>query len=186
VLGVLPGIVGLWQATEAIKWCTGLGRTLAGRLLLYDALEASVREVTVPRDPSCPVCGTAAAAAAAAAARAAGPTAADRPSVPLELDPAALKARLEAGDRPVLLDVREAWEHRIAALPEARLVPLGTLAEAAATLDPHAEYVVYCHHGGRSAMAVQWLRTQGFARTTNLTGGIDAWSLTVDPGVARY
>ena len=173
VLGVLPGIVGLWQATEAIKWCTGLGQPLAGRLLLYDALAASVREVSVPRDASCPACG----AGRSDPSPVTAPPMASAPPTPIELEPAALRARL---------DVREPWEHRVAALPEARLVPLGTLAEAAASLDPAAEYVVYCHHGGRSAMAVQWLREQGFARTTNLTGGIDAWSLTVDPSVPRY
>ncbi len=103
-----------------------------------------------------------------------------------DLDVLALSARLAAGDAPVLLDVREQWEFDIAALPDAKLVPLGTLQQATPTLDRTADYVVYCHHGGRSAMAAQWLRAQGFTRVANLEGGIDAWSLEVDATVPRY
>ncbi len=103
-----------------------------------------------------------------------------------DLDVQALSARLAAGETPVLLDVREKWEHDIAALPNSRLVPLGTLQQATPSLDRGAEYVVYCHHGGRSAMAAQWLRAQGFAQVANLEGGIDAWSLEVDASVPRY
>lgn len=103
-----------------------------------------------------------------------------------DLDVQALSTRLSAGDAPVLLDVREQWEYDIAALPNAKLVPLGTLQQATPTLDRSADYVVYCHHGGRSAMAAQWLRAQGFAQVANLEGGIDAWSLEVDASVPRY
>jgi rhodanese-related sulfurtransferase len=103
-----------------------------------------------------------------------------------DLDVQALSARLAAGDTPVLLDVREKWEFDIASLPNAKLIPLGTLQQATPTLDRTADYVVYCHHGGRSAMAAQWLRSQGFSRVANLDGGIDAWSLEVDASVPRY
>jgi rhodanese-related sulfurtransferase len=103
-----------------------------------------------------------------------------------DLDVQALSARLKQGESPVLLDVREKWEYDIAALPNAKLVPLGTLQQATPTLDRNADYVVYCHHGGRSAMAAQWLRAQGFAQVANLEGGIDAWSLEIDASVPRY
>jgi rhodanese-related sulfurtransferase len=103
-----------------------------------------------------------------------------------DLEVTELSARLAAGDQPVLIDVREAWEHKIAALPNAKLIPLSTLQAVSPTLDRNAEYVVYCHHGGRSAMAVQWLRSQGFANVANLEGGIDAWSLEVDASLPRY
>jgi adenylyltransferase/sulfurtransferase len=103
-----------------------------------------------------------------------------------ELTPTALAARLAAGAQPVLLDVREPWEHEIAALPQAVLVPLATLAQRASSLDKAAHLVVYCHHGGRSAMAAQWLREQGFTHVSNLEGGIDAWSADVDASLPRY
>ncbi len=103
-----------------------------------------------------------------------------------DLDPTALAARLAAGDTPVLLDVRELWEFETASLPNAVLVPLSTLAQRAAELDANADYVVYCHHGGRSAMAAQWLRGQGFTSVANLQGGIEGWSLDVDATVPRY
>jgi rhodanese-related sulfurtransferase len=103
-----------------------------------------------------------------------------------ELTPAALAARLREEGRPILIDVREPFEWRIAQLPNARLLPLAELPDAAATLDPLADYVVYCHHGLRSAAAVAWLRARGFVRVKNLTGGIDRWSLEVDPTVRRY
>lgn len=103
-----------------------------------------------------------------------------------ELTPTELARRWAADDRPALLDVREVDEHRIAHLPGARLVPLATLPAAVDSLDPAAELVVYCHHGVRSAAAVDFLRRHGIRRARNLTGGIDRWSREVDPGVARY
>ena len=103
-----------------------------------------------------------------------------------DLDPTALKARLDQPNPPILLDVRERWEYDRAKLPDATLIPLAQLKEKVSTLDPEAEYVVYCHHGGRSASAAQFLRSQGFGKVANLEGGIDAWSLEVDATVARY
>lgn len=103
-----------------------------------------------------------------------------------ELTPAELARRWAAGDRPALLDVREPGEHRIARLAGARLVPLATLPDAVASLDPDAELVVYCHHGVRSAAAVDFLRRNGIRRARNLAGGIDRWSREVDPEVRRY
>ena len=103
-----------------------------------------------------------------------------------ELDPPMLAARLARGDALVVLDVREPWEFDLACLPNSTLVPLSTLPNATNRLDPALEYVVLCHHGMRSDMAASWLRTQGFTRVSNLVGGIDAWSLEVDPLVPRY
>lgn len=181
VLGVMPGLIGLLQATEAIKWCVGLGESLVGRLVLFDALGQRMREVALPRRMACPVCGD-----AAVAARAAGADAQEAVMQDEDLTPAALEARLAAGEQPVLLDVREPWEHAIAALPGAVLIPLASLPQQAGTLDATAHVVVYCHHGGRSAMAAQWLREQGFTHVSNLEGGIDAWSTTVDASLPRY
>lgn len=103
-----------------------------------------------------------------------------------DIDPQSLAQSLTAGATPVLLDVREQWEYDIAHLPNATLVPLKTLQGAVGGLDSSKAYVVYCHHGGRSAMAAEWLRSQGFAKVSNLVGGIDQWSVQVDPGVRRY
>jgi rhodanese-related sulfurtransferase len=103
-----------------------------------------------------------------------------------DITPASLAARLRDGAALALLDVREPAEWSIARLPDARLVPLNSLPRAVHSLDRDAELVVYCHHGVRSAAAVAWLRDRGFAKVRNLTGGIDRWSLEVDPAVRRY
>ena len=195
VLGVLPGLVGMIQATETLKLILGLGDTLAGRLLLMDTLRMRFRTIEVRPDPDCPACGTreirelqdydafcGVSAAGGEAEPATRATAGDEP----EVTPAELARRLAAGDRPLLLDVREPYEHAIARLPDARLVPLATLPTAAADLDPLAEIVVLCHHGVRSAAAADLLRERGFRRVRNLAGGIDRWSRDVDPRVARY
>jgi rhodanese-related sulfurtransferase len=102
-----------------------------------------------------------------------------------DITPEELKARLEAGTPPAILDVREAWEHAICALPGARLIPIEELPYRADELEPQRETVVYCHHGVRSAAAAQWLRQLGFP-AVNLRGGIDAWALAVDPSLRRY
>jgi rhodanese-related sulfurtransferase len=103
-----------------------------------------------------------------------------------EITPTALAAHLEGNEAPLLLDVREPYEWAIARLPEARLVPLNSLPSVLDTLDRFGEIVVYCHHGLRSAAAVEWLREQGFARARNLVGGIDRWARDVDPSMRRY
>ena len=194
VLGVLPGLVGMIQATETLKLILGLGDTLAGRLLLMDTLRMRFRTIEVRPDPECPACGTreiqelqdyeafCGVSPSVEAEPATESTAADG----LEVTPVELAQRLAAGDRPLLLDVREPYEHAIARLPDSRLVPLATLPSAAADLDPRAEIVVLCHHGVRSAAAADFLRERGFRRVRNLAGGIDRWSRDVDPRVARY
>ena len=190
VLGVLPGLVGTIQATEALKLLAGIGDTLAGRLLLIDVLRMRMQEVEVRRDPACPACGTreitelvdyeAFCGIGSASPGEPGPDDA------AEMTPGELAARLSRGDALDLVDVREPYEWAIARLPGARLVPLGTVPDAAGTFPRDRDVVVYCHHGMRSAAAVEWLRANGIARARNLAGGIDRWSTDVDTGVPRY
>jgi sulfur-carrier protein adenylyltransferase/sulfurtransferase len=192
VLGVLPGLIGVVQATETIKLITRAGETLRGRLLLVDGLRMRFRTIDVARDPECRACGTReittlidyevfCGVGPAARVDAQSPDACDD-----EITPEALAARLTAGTPPELLDVREPYEWLIARLPDARLVPLDALPDAVQTLDRGSELVVYCHHGMRSAAAVAWLRERGFLRARNLVGGIDRWSREVDPSTRRY
>jgi adenylyltransferase/sulfurtransferase len=190
VLGVLPGLIGTIQATEAIKLLAGIGHTLAGRLLLVDALRMQMQTVVVKRDPACPACGTreitalvdydAFCGVAPAAERDDGGA-----RLP-EMTPEELATRLARGENLDVVDVREPFEWAIARLPGARLVPLGTVPDAADTFPRDRDIVVYCHHGMRSAAAVEWLRGHGVARVHNLAGGIDRWSVEVDAGVPRY
>ncbi len=198
VLGVLPGLVGMIQATETIKLVTGAGEPLIGRLLLVDALRMRFRTIEVVRDPACPVCGTReitslvdyeAFCSGSAAASAGNGAHASRDTEEVENDeitPAALAARLASAVPPSLVDVRESYEWAIARIPGAQLVPLNSLPQALPSLDRDAELVVYCHHGTRSAAAAEWLRGQGFTRVRNLVGGIDRWSVEVDPSLRRY
>jgi adenylyltransferase/sulfurtransferase len=102
-----------------------------------------------------------------------------------EIPPSELKRRVDAGDVPAILDVRDPWEHELAAIPGARLIPMDQLQWRAGELDLEREVVVYCHHGQRSAAVVAWLRRQGVP-ALNLRGGIDAWAVEVDPALPRY
>jgi molybdopterin/thiamine biosynthesis adenylyltransferase/rhodanese-related sulfurtransferase len=185
VLGVLPGLVGLLQATEALKWIVELGDSLAGRLLLVDALRMRFRTVTIDRDPSCPACGTHEIDSLIDYEQFCEP----RAQASLEVDtilPNALSSLLNAGESVVVIDVREPWEWAIGRIPSARLMPLGTLPGAADALERDADIIVYCHHGARSEAAAYQLLDAGFRRVRNLTGGIDRWSRDVDPRVRRY
>jgi len=191
VLGVLPGIIGTIQTTEALKLILGIGETLEGRLLLVDALRMKFRTLNLRKDPTCPACGTheitelidyeefcgVRQAAAADAAAASG--------VP-EITPTQLAARISRGEDFDLIDVREPHEWEIARIPGARLVPLGTLVDALPTLDSAREIVVHCKGGGRSAKAVQQLQASGFRKVWNLAGGITRWSDDVDPSTPKY
>jgi adenylyltransferase/sulfurtransferase len=183
VLGVLPGVVGSLQATEALKLLLGIGRSLAGRLLLYDALALSFREIALVRDPACPLCGD-------------SPTitelvdydalcGAGAPALPpgAELTPGEVRAWRERGEPFQLLDVREPEEAAVAAIDGSVLVPLGTLAERLQDVDRTRPVVVYCRSGNRSARAVALLRGAGLNRTYNLAGGILAWARDVEPGL---
>ena len=188
MLGVLPGLIGVIQATEAIKLLTGIGEPLIGRLLLVDALRMQFRTLKIHRDPLCPACGTREIQSLIDYEQFCGlndeDTSVDA-TIP-ELTPAQLAARIERGDDFDLIDVREPQEWAIAQLPGARLVPLGTLPATLGSLDSAREIVVYCKGGVRSLRAATQLRAAGFRKVSNLTGGILRWSADVDPSVPTY
>jgi adenylyltransferase/sulfurtransferase len=176
VAGILPTVctvVGGLMATEALKLLTGVGDPLIGRVVLFDALSGSTREVQYTRDP---------ARDAAPSPAAARPAAASDPSI----TPRDLAALLSEATPPVLLDVREPHEFAITALPGAVLIPLGDLPARIGELDPTTSTVVYCHLGVRSKTALSLLRSAGFSDARHLAGGVDAWSRTVDPSLPRY
>jgi len=190
VLGVLPGLVGTIQATEAIKLITGAGTPLIGRLLLVDALHWRQRVVRLRRDPLCPACGTReirdlSDAEQLCAVEPVDDVDAVFGAVP-EIEPATLHARLRSGDALDILDVREPHEWAIASLDGALRIPLAALESRLDELSRDHEIVVHCKGGGRSAQAVRRLRAAGFKRVWNLAGGIKRWSEDVDPSVPTY
>jgi sulfur-carrier protein adenylyltransferase/sulfurtransferase len=187
VLGVLPGVIGTLQATETLKLLLGIGEPLIGRLLVYDALAASFRELRLRKDPSCPLCGEQPTIRELQDYDAfCGVHPGDKADEAWEIGAHELSARLAAGEDVMLVDVREPQEERIARLPGARLIPLGSLLGRANELDSAREIVLFCHHGIRSMRALEFLRDAGFRRLKSLHGGIDAWSTDVDPEVPRY
>jgi molybdopterin/thiamine biosynthesis adenylyltransferase/rhodanese-related sulfurtransferase/molybdopterin converting factor small subunit len=192
VLGVLPGVIGVIQATEAIKLIAGIGEPLIGRFLIYDALKMRFRELKLQKDPDCPVCGT-------------HPTITKlidyeqfcgiQPAVPepttvqnnaTDISSVELKQRLDRGDTLKIVDVREPNEYQINRIAGSVLIPLGDVPRRYAELDPEEEIVVHCKMGGRSAKAADFLRSVGFKRVRNLTGGILDWIDKVDPSQPKY
>jgi len=192
VLGILPGVVGTLQATEAIKLILGVGEPLIGRFLLFDALKMRFRELKVRQDPDCPVCGTHPTVTApidydqfcgiTPAAPAAAPTAPGSGDVTVE----ELKSRLDGQDSVLLVDVREQREFEICRIPGSVLIPLGELPRRLSELDGHTDMVVHCKSGARSAKAVALLRDAGYTQARNLQGGILAWIDRVDPTLPKY
>jgi adenylyltransferase/sulfurtransferase len=193
VLGILPGLIGVVQATEAVKLILGKGSPLIGRLLLYDALQMTFQEFKVRRDPTCPLCG-------------------DRPTITKLIDyeefcgmgrgqPAAqaapgeesweltvdeLKQRLDRKDDVFILDVRNPEEYQICKLPGSKLIPLPELAGRLGELDKAREMIVHCKSGMRSQRAINYLRQHGFSKLKNLKGGILAWADRVDRSMPKY
>jgi len=190
VLGVLPGLVGTIQATEAIKLIVGAGEPLKGRLLLIDTLGMQFRTVNVRKDPTCPACGTHEIQALIDYEQFCGIRAAEAEPRAVagfvEIAPRELQSRLSRGEELQLIDVREQFEWDIARIPGARLVPLATLPDVVDSLDRDREVVVYCKGGSRSRAAATHLADAGFPRVTNLTGGILRWQADVDPTLPRY
>ena len=189
VLGVLPGIVALIQATETVKLLAGIGELLIGRLLQYDALEMRFNEFRLRKDPECPVCGPHPTVTELIDYRGfCGLPAASESAAAPEVSAAEVDQRRRAGAEFLLLDVREPEEFARASIAGARLVPLSELEQRLPELADWKErpIVVHCHSGVRSARAARLLRERGFTDVSNLTGGIEAWSLTVDPDVPRY
>ncbi len=194
VLGVLPGVIGTIQATEAIKLITGIGEPLVGRFLIYDALRMKFRELKLKKDPDCPVCGT-------------NPTVTElidyeqfcgvAPAAPevgvntstsneTETDVNELKRKIDAKEDFFLLDVREPNEFQIGRIPGSTLIPLGEVPQRVSEIPRDKEIVVHCKMGGRSAKAAAFLRQQGYKNVKNLKGGILDWSDKIDPSVPKY
>jgi molybdopterin/thiamine biosynthesis adenylyltransferase/rhodanese-related sulfurtransferase len=192
VLGILPAAIGTIQATETVKLILGIGEPLIGRLLLYDALGMSFREMKLRKDPNCPVCGE-------------NPTvtelidyqefcgipqaqAAESVDELPEITVRELKEKLDAGEEIAVLDVREPHEYEVANLEAqgAKLIPLGDLPNRLSELNQNDEVAVYCKTGGRSAKAVKTLQDAGFGNVYNVEGGITAWSEEIDPSIPKY
>src|SRR4051794_23487608 len=191
VLGVLPGMIGIIQATEAIKLITGIGEPLIGRFMIYDALKMKFRELKLRKDPDCPVCGT-------------HPTVTKLidyeqfcgvvPAAPepitvnnaTEISAIELKQRLDRGDALKIVDVREPNEYQINRIEGSQLIPLGDIPNRYRELDKNDEIVVQCKMGGRSAKAADFLRSVGFTKVLNLKGGILDWIDKVDPTQPKY
>jgi adenylyltransferase/sulfurtransferase len=191
VLGVLPGIIGVIQAIETIKLIMGIGDSLIGRLVSFDALKLRFKEFKIRKDPDCPICG-------------------DHPSIHELIDydqfcgiPQAdaeaakeldvptitaieLKTKLDRKDKFILVDVREQYEYDICNISGSKLIPLGELPARLSELDSADEIVLHCKVGGRSAKALKVLQDAGFRKLSNLQGGIQAWSEKIDPSIPRY
>src|SRR5260370_13834419 len=184
VLGVLPGIIGMLQAIEAIKLILGIGEPLVGRLLHFDAIKVKFRELNVRRDAQCPVCGET-------------PTifspidyeqfcgARDEKTIPV-IPVHELKRKMDAREAFELIDVREPFEYEIARIDGAKLIPLGEIAERTDELQREQPVVVHCHSGMRSAEALPLLQQRGFSTVYNLELGIDACSDHIDTNVPKY
>jgi adenylyltransferase/sulfurtransferase len=189
VLGILPGVVGLIQATEVIKLILGAGQPLQGRLMLYDALSMKFRELKIRRNPECQgkctvikelidyqqFCGVPHEEAPLPA-----------PVSSTDITPQEVKQLIDASADFTLIDVREVHEYQICKIDKAQLMPLGELPRRLAELDKEADIVIHCKMGGRSAKACDLLRASGFSKVRNMTGGILAWSDKVDPSVPKY
>jgi molybdopterin/thiamine biosynthesis adenylyltransferase/rhodanese-related sulfurtransferase len=191
VLGILPGLVGVMQATEVIKLILGKGETLVGRLLLIDALNMRFRELKLRKNPECPVCG-------------AHPTVTKlidyqqfcgimpetaqeknlKNGIP-QMTVKELKSRLDAGEDVQLIDVREPYEYQIAQIG-GKLIPQNDVPNRLGEIDRNREVVVHCRSGGRSQRIAEFLKQAGYPNVSNLTGGILAWSDEIDPKVAKY
>jgi sulfur-carrier protein adenylyltransferase/sulfurtransferase len=194
VLGVLPGIIGVIQATETIKLITGIGEPLIGRFMIYDALRMKFRELKLRKDPECPACGT-------------NPTVTKlidyeqfcglRPEPQQaaqggaavsdwEITPVELKKKMDAGETPFVLDVREPNEYQINRIAGSTLIPLGELPRRYQELPRDREIIAQCKMGGRSAKAMEFLKSVGFTNVKNLRGGILEWIDKVDPSQPKY
>jgi sulfur-carrier protein adenylyltransferase/sulfurtransferase len=190
VLGILPGLVGCIQATEAVKLILGTGSPLIGRLLLYDALQMSFQEFKIRRNPRCPMCGDNPTIKAlidyeqfcgVRGQESPAPTVASS-----EITVEELHLRLQNKDSVFILDVRNPEEYQICKIPGSTLLPLPALPQRFAELDKGREMIVHCKSGMRSAKAIQFLKQQGFTNLKNLKGGIMAWAEKIDRAMPKY
>lgn len=190
VFGVLPGTIGILQATEALKLILGIGEPLIGKLLLYDALDSSWQTIRLRKNPACAVCGTNPQITQLINYEAyCGVPARDRPEdyiTPYDLTPEEVSARIREGKPLQLIDVREGVELQVSQIAGALNIPLGELAQRLPELDKTKEYLVFCRTGVRSARALAILRDAGFEHSYNLRGGINAWARQVDHELVEY
>ncbi|MEE8592506.1 MAG: ThiF family adenylyltransferase, partial [Candidatus Bipolaricaulota bacterium] len=191
VLGVVPGLIGIIQATEAIKWILGLGTSLAGRLVIYDAGEMQFDAISIDKNPDCPVCSrTPGTIPLIDYEGFCGAPGSDHERVALpknaEITAIELKARLDAGEPVILVDVRRPLEWQIVHLDGSLRIPLDELDQRLDELNPADELVVLCRAGIRSARAVALLRARGFNHARHLIGGLIAWAQDVDPSIPLY
>lgn len=190
VLGVLPGLVGMIQATEILKLILGLGNSLLNRLLLYDALEMRFREIKVRRDPKCPLCGNSPTIHKLVDYEAFCGSKPETQSKPMHPDEVSVQDMKKALDDPSLgikvVDVREPDEQRIAAVAGVPLLPMSQMAARYMELNPEQAYYIHCKAGGRSMQVVQFLRQKGFKNVKSVAGGITAWAKEIDPKVPTY
>jgi len=188
VLGVIPGLVGTIQATEAIKMLLGLGDALVGRLLTIDVMTMAFRTIEIRRDPECPACGTREITELIDYDEFCGvaPTGEPMRSAVSEIQPSQLAERLEGGEELEIIDVREPYEWQLGHIPGARLVPLGRIAAEIPLLDKRRETILYCKVGVRSMFAAKQLADAGVSEVRNLAGGILRWIDEVDPTMTRY
>ncbi len=192
VLGILPGLIGVVQATETVKLILGKGTPLIGRLLLYDALEMTFREMKVRKNPRCPICGPEPTIRGLidyqefCGVRGAEPAASANGSGAQEITPLELKAMMDRGPRPFILDVRNPEEIAICRIAGSTVIPLPELPNRLGELNPSTPMIVHCKSGVRSAKAIALLQSAGFSKLKNLKGGILAWAQEVDPSLPTY
>ncbi|MDW8380527.1 MAG: molybdopterin-synthase adenylyltransferase MoeB [Verrucomicrobiota bacterium] len=185
VLGVLPGVIGCIQATEVLKWIVGMGTSLLGRLLLYDALSMKFREIQVRRDPDCPICGEQPRIQTLQEYEANCPNLEMEGVASLSGDEVTVHELRTALAHPEsgvgVIDVRERHEYAVAHLPGVRLLPLSELPQRWTELNPNQRLYLYCRAGGRSLQAVQFLKQLGFQSVKSVHGGLQAWVREIDP-----
>lgn len=189
VMGVLPGMIGMVQATETVKLILGAGNPLIGRLLLYDALGMKFRELKIRKDPNCPICGpnrTITELIDYHQFCGIPSTPAAPPPASSEVEPLVVKQWLNDGRKFTFIDVREPHEYQIARIEGTQLVPLGDVPKRLGEFDKNAEIVVHCKSGMRSAKAQKAMQEAGFTNVLNMKGGILAWSDKVDPTIPKY
>jgi adenylyltransferase/sulfurtransferase len=191
VLGILPGLVGVIQATEVIKLILGKGKSLIGRLLLVDALAMRFRELKLHKNPECPVCGENPTVTElidyqhfCGIARETPEEKGVKNGIP-QLSVKELKGRIDAGEKVYILDVREPYEYQIAQIG-GKLIPQNEVAQRLSEIDREREVIVQCHSGIRSQRIAEFLKQQGYPRVVNLAGGITAWANEIDPKMQKY